>query len=201
MIATATKAFLADSVATLLINGSLSVQKMGHRAVENQEEGSRAHLKSPWWWLGLFIMVSGVSIHICALPYADMTLLAANSSLAIMGNLALSIWLFGEKWVWKYDAPALALIIAGCCSIVALSNKGEIEYNGSAMLDILLAWKAITFYCFVACFMVVCHITMKLFEKSLRTFETDADLADHKVRTEVNENPDPAQLVFTTKTD
>ena len=130
MIETATKAFLADSVATLLINGSLSVQKMGHRAVENQAGGSRAHLKSPWWWLGLTIMLTGITIHIFALPYADMTLLAANSSLAIIGNLILSMWLFDEKWVWKFDAPALALIIAGCCLIVSLSNKEEVKYDG-----------------------------------------------------------------------
>jgi len=180
--ATATKAFLADSVATLLINGSLSIQKLGHRQVENSDEGSRAHLKSPWWWLGFIIMISGLTIHICALPYADMTLLAANSSLAIIGNLILSIYLFDEKWVWKHDLPALALIIGGCCSIVALSNKEEIKYNGQAMLDILLAFKAICFYAFVACFMLICHVTMKKFEKALRTFEIDADLADHDVR-------------------
>ena len=182
MIETATKAFLADSVATLLINGSLSVQKLGHRQVENSEDGSRAHLKSPWWWAGFIIMLSGITIHICALPYADMTLLAANSSLAIIGNLILSIYLFDEKWVTKYDLPALALIIGGCCSIVALSNKEEIKYNGQAMLDILLAFKAICFYAFVACFMIICHISMKIFEKALRTFETDADLFDHTVR-------------------
>ena len=156
-------------------------------------------MKSPWWWLGFIIMLTGITIHICALPYADMTLLAANSSLAIIGNLILSIYLFDEKWVWKYDAPALTLIIAGCCSIVALSNKEEIKYNGQAMLDILLAFKAVCFYAFVAVFMVVCHISMKLFEKSLRAFETDADLADHLVRSEVNENPDPALLVFPPK--
>ena len=75
-------------------------------------------------------MVCGVSIHIIALPYADMTLLAANASLAIIGNLILSIYLFNEKWVWKFDCTAMALIIAGCSSIVLLSNKEQIEYNG-----------------------------------------------------------------------
>ena len=75
-------------------------------------------------------MVCGVTIHIIALPYADMTLLAANASLAIIGNLILSIYLFEEKWVWKFDCTAMALIIGGCCSIVLLSNKEQIDYNG-----------------------------------------------------------------------
>ena len=68
------------------------------------------------------------------------------------------------------------------------------------MLDILLAFKALCFYAFVTCFMIVSHISMKLFEKAIRTFETDADLADYNVRSEVNENPDPAMLVFPPKT-
>lgn len=201
LLETATKAFLADSVATVLINGSLSIQKLGHRAVENNEgDGSRAHLKSPWWWLGLTIMVTGVIIHICALPYADMTLLAANCSLAIIANLFLSIYLFNEKWITKYDLPALVFIIGGCSSIVALANKEEIKYDGQAMLDILLAYKALGFYAFVVTFMILSHVMMKRFEKALRTFETDADLFDYNVRQEVNDNPDPALLVFPNKT-
>lgn len=120
---TATKAFFADSVATLLINGSFSIQKLGHRDVENSEHGSRAHFYSKRWWLGFLVMVCGITIHVIALPYADMTLLAANASLAILGNLCLSIWMFDEKWVWKFDCTAMILIISGCCSIVLLSNK------------------------------------------------------------------------------
>ena len=127
-------------------------------------------------------MLTGVVIHICALPYADMTLLAANSSLAIIGNLFLSIWLFDEKWVTKYDLPALIFIIGGCSSIVTLANKEDIKYNGQAMLDILLAFKAVCFYSFVVCFMIICHVSMKIFEKALRTFEIDADLFDYNVR-------------------
>lgn len=68
-------------------------------------------------------MITGVIIHVVALPYADMTLLAANSALAILGNFALSIWLFEEKMVLKYDIPALVCIIGGSLSIVSLSNK------------------------------------------------------------------------------
>ena len=64
----------------------------------------------------------------------------------------------------------------------------------------LVLLRNVAFYAFVACFMIVCHISMKLFEKAIRTFETDADLADYNVRSEVNENPDPAMLVFPPKT-
>ena len=125
-----------------------------------------------------------MTIHIIALPYADMTLLAANASLAIIGNLILSIYLFEEKWVWKFDCTAMALIIGGCCSIVLLSNKEQIDYNGQQLLDKLTAWPAIAFYLFVSAFMgVTCYVTYA-FESALRTFESDAELHDHRLRVE-----------------
>ena len=129
-------------------------------------------------------MVCGVTIHIIALPYADMTLLAANASLAIIGNLILSIYLFEEKWVWKFDCTAMALIIGGCCSIVLLSNKEQIDYNGQQLLDKLTAWPAIAFYLFVSVFMGVTCYVMYAFESALRTFESDAELHDHRLRVE-----------------
>ena len=71
------------------------------------------------------MMLGGVAIHIIAVPYADLTLLAANSPLAIFANLFLSIWIFGEKWVWMYDMTALVFILTGCTLIVLLSNKSQ----------------------------------------------------------------------------
>ena len=173
---TATKAFLADSVATLLINGSFSIQKLGHRDVENSKQGSRAHLTSKTWWLGFCVMVCGVTIHICALPYVDLTLLAANASLAIVGNLFLSMWLFDEEWVWKYDLTAVVLIISGCITIAAMSNKEQKELKPEEMFALLRSWQAIIFYTFVFLFTIVTYYAMHVFERALRTFETDADL-------------------------
>lgn len=108
-------------------------------------------------------MLSGITIHIIALPYADMTLLAANASLAIIANLFLSIYLFDEKWVWKFDLPAMALIIGGCSSIVLLANKEQVEYTGQELLDKLTAWPAIFYYAFVSCFMGVTYSVMHCF--------------------------------------
>ena len=129
-MSTAIYAFLGDSVATLLINASFSVQKLGHREVEHTSTSKQAaglqnrdHMKSITWWLGITMMVSGVTVHLIALPYADLALLSANSSLAIMINLILSIWLFKEKFIPKYDLTATILIISGAFSIVLLANK------------------------------------------------------------------------------
>ena len=139
-------------------------------------------MSSKYWWLGFFIMLCGVIIHVIALPYADMTLLAANASLAIIANLVLSIYLFNEKWVWKYDCTAFALIIGGCSSIILLSNKEQIEYNGNELLDKLTAWPAIVFYILVSGFMALTCYTTFAFERALRIFESDSELYEHRLR-------------------
>lgn len=172
---TATKAFLADSIATLLINGSFSIQKLGHRAIERDEEHvGRGHLSSKVWWAGFLIMVVGVIIHVIALPYADMTLIAANSSLAVVCNLMLSIYLFEEKWVWRYDLPAVILIIGGSFSLAGIANKEQPEYDQEEMIKIIWNWPSIVFYVYLVVFVVTVHCMMYKFEKGLREFESDA---------------------------
>ena len=134
MLETATIAFFTDSLATTLINSSFSVQKLGHREMEqsgiNLDQNPRAHFKSYWWWIGFIIMVLGIIFHLAAVPYVDLTLLAANSSLAILVNLVLSIILFGEKFSFKYDLPAMFFIMGGSVLIVLLSNKKPRDYKG-----------------------------------------------------------------------
>lgn len=182
---TATKAFLADTVATMCINSSFSIQKFGLRDIENDKSaGNRGHCKSPIWWCGFTLTIIGVIIHLIAIPYADMTLLAANSSLAILLNIGLSIWLFGEKFIWKYDMPAFILIVGGSLTIVFISNKNQEEYEGQELIDILGSTRAVCFFVFVACWYLLTQWAMGRFEENMRQFETDADLYDHKTRSE-----------------
>ena len=127
-------------------------------------------------------MITGTIIHLIVLPYADMTLLAANSPIAIIANSMCSIWLFGEKFLWKYDLPAIVMIISGSISIVMLANTQQAHYDGQALLDLISEPKAILFFCFVAALIIITHIVLRIFYKKLRAFETDANHFDDKIR-------------------
>lgn len=192
---TATKAFLADSFATLLINASLSVQKLGHREVEkNESAGSRAHCTSLTWWMGTLLLAVGTLIHLVVLPYADLTLLAANGAVAILANLLLSIWLFNERFIWKYDLTAMLLLIGGTLAIVFVANKKQATYEGQELLDLIGDTKAVVFFIVVALMILLTHCGVYAFKRALRAFESDADLHDHKTRQEQGE--DAPGLVF-----
>lgn len=192
---TATKAFLTDSFATCLVSASFSVQKLGHREVEKKggNAGNRAHCWNLTWWMGMMLMMCGTVLHLILLPYADMTLLSANSSIAILANLFLSMWLFNEKFIMRYDLPALILIIGGTLCIILLANKQQEKYEGQALIDLIGETKAIIFFIIVGLFIIITHCVVYLFRKSLRNFETDADEYDQKAR---QENCDNKLLVF-----
>ena len=144
----------------------------------------------------MLLMASGTVIHLIVLPYADLTLLAANSALAIIANLLLSIWLFDEKIIWKYDLPGVILIIAGTLCIVLLANKKQEKYEGQAMMDLISHEKTIIFFIVVGLLVILTHFIIYAFKKALRTFETDADLHDHKTLQE-NADAGSKDLIFT----
>lgn len=83
-----------------------------------------------WRWLvGILAMIISVMIHIYCLQYLDLTLLAANTVNCVVAAVVLSTLILGEKFMWKYDLPALIFIATGCFLIVLGANKTETEYT------------------------------------------------------------------------
>jgi len=70
-------------------------------------------------------MASGSGVHVACLPFLDLTLVAVNASLGIVIAVALSVAVFGETFIWKYDAAGLAFICAGCTTVVLTANTIE----------------------------------------------------------------------------
>ena len=140
------------------------------------------------------VMLLGIIIHLAILPWLDLTLAAANSPLAIVVNIGLSVWLLGETFSCKYDCTAISLIIAGSFTIVLLSNKEQIEYEGDDLLNKLKTPKAIVFYIAVVLLYIAIFSGLNKFQLALRDFETDADLADFQTRKQ--EPVDETKLIF-----
>lgn len=63
------------------------------------------------------------------LPYADLILFTATSSLSVVYGVFLAVLILGEKLVWQYDAKAIALILGGCLLTVAQCNFSQETHN------------------------------------------------------------------------
>ena len=71
----------------------------------------------------LLLTVVGALGHFFALPFCDLTLLACNSSSAILLNVFIAWKYLGEKFVPKYDLTAMSLVSCGTMVIILISNK------------------------------------------------------------------------------
>ena len=125
-------AFLVDFIATAMNQASFAIQKVGHMDEEKRkrsgEESSDATIQKNMFCsfkglCGIFLVVVGSLGHFVALPFCDLTLIACNSSSAVLMNVFISTRWLGEKFVPKYDVSAMTLVFLGTLVIVLLSNK------------------------------------------------------------------------------
>ena len=72
---------------------------------------------------GVILVWVSAMIHLSVLPYLDITLTSANSTLGIIIAMVLSLIILKERFIVKYDLPGLLFIIAGCTTIVINANK------------------------------------------------------------------------------
>ena len=73
--------------------------------------------------IGLFLIAIGSVGHFLTLPFADLTLIACNSSSAVLINMIISYKHLGEKFVPRYDITAMFLVAIGTLAIIMTSNK------------------------------------------------------------------------------
>lgn len=125
-----------------------------------------------WRWLvGLFAICISVVIQIYMLKYLDLTLLGANAVTAVVAAVLLSTQILGEKFVFRYDLPALVLIILGCATIVLNSNKTDTKYSAEDVMALLRAPRTICFIGFCVTAIIISACTLSLVLRKLRQFE------------------------------
>ena len=128
------------------------------------------------------MLSAGNFIHLLCLPYADLVLLSATSPVAILANIVMSSWLFGERFMWRYDLPGIFLIILGTLLTVYLANAKQGKYDGERLIELCVAPKAICCYVFVLISVQQIYWLNGYFSKLLRTFEKDAEKHDQRLR-------------------
>ena len=125
-------AFSLDFIATVANQASFAIQKIAHMDEEKKkqtETSDKTIEKSVFCSLkgvfSLFLVIVGSLGHFLALPFCDLTLIACNSSSAVLINVFISWKYLGEKFVPKYDISAMLLVTIGTLIIILLSNKEQ----------------------------------------------------------------------------
>jgi hypothetical protein len=118
--------------------------KIAHSTADKKLTGSSGFKSARWIILGCGSVMVANLCHVCVFPFADMTLFASTSSIAIMMSVFLSIVMLGEKFIWAYDLPA-ALLICSCSGLTVMQMNHEINivYSRDHVIDLLFSFNAL----------------------------------------------------------
>ena len=125
--------------------------------------------------LGGVALTTAMIIHTQCLKYLDLTLVAANSASCIIAAIVLSTQVLGEKFILRYDLPALIFISAGCAVLVLNANMVQKSYTHDDVIDVLTATRTICFFSVsVICTWLLFGLIRTML-KGLRRFELDVE--------------------------
>lgn len=128
----------------------------------------------------MVFMMTGVVVHLCVLPFLDLTLVAGGACLGILVAMLLAIFILGERFNWKYDLLGLTFISVGCITIVLNANKVEQSFTGEEAVELILAPRALIFTVVCLSLIAINSCMLKRFLVNLRRFESEAE--DYQTR-------------------
>ena len=108
--------------------------------------------------------------------FADIVLLSFNATTAIIFQVILSIIFLKEVLIWRYDLPALTLIICGSSCILLSANFSDLPLTVAMMKDHLTSGKSIAFYAFTFVLINASFFIVRRMLRCLAIFELDAEV-------------------------
>ena len=148
-------AFFADLFGTFATQVAYILMKKGMHKVENTGLNglkARSGYLTCEWLSGFGLMMLGSFIHVIVLPFCDLVILSTITAAAIIMNQVMAVMYLKEKIVWKFDGPALLLILLGSILICALSSYSENSYTPDDIRELLWSGVTLAFFLMTAIF-------------------------------------------------
>ena len=113
--------------------------------------------------------------HFVALLFCDLTVIACNTSSAVIMNVFISWKWLGEKFVPKYDVTAIILVFAGTLLILLMANKDHQTFDTNALLKQLTTPQSLAYYGVTIILAITSHCLVPKILKTLKAFEADCE--------------------------
>lgn len=174
-------ALAIDTAATFVCQSGYIVQKKAHQSVESynsqqvREEDRKSGFITCTWVLGFLLSMFAAIVHASMTAFADIVLLSFNAATAIIIQVVLSMVFLKEVFIWRYDLPALILIISGSTCIIMTANFSELHLDVDTIKGCLTSVKSIAFY--VVAFMLLncTFVVVKKMLQYLAIFEHETE--------------------------
>ena len=116
---------------------SLVLMKVAHN--KNKREISIFKLLE--WWAGMLTLIVGSVINVVALGYGNQLMLASSSSISIIFNTLLSVFMLKEKF-FKSDGIAISIICIGSILFLSVAKDEDESLDENKLAS--LYWRPIS---------------------------------------------------------
>ena len=177
MYISTTVAYIIDVfLAEFPIAVSYLLQKIAHHKIEENNKSDMSSVKvycTCTWMIGFSLSVFGGTVGVLVLPYCDLVLLSTTVGISIILSNLLAMRFLGEKIIWKYDVPAFLLVVAGCTSIMLISEEDDQKLDKAQVLYLLRQPQTIIFSILTLLTLIVSLISFNRLGKNMKKFELD----------------------------
>lgn len=139
-----------DESAPLLGSGN-GKTSTGSSDSSKSSSTEKSYLQSPWWWLGITLMVLGECGNFLAYGFAPASVVSPLGVVALVSNCLIAPLMLHERFRLR-DALGVVIAVAGCVTVV-LSAKGSNPRLGADEIWKLIAtWE---FETYLACTVIL----------------------------------------------
>jgi uncharacterized membrane protein len=170
----AQRLFLGIFIATLggfVSSFGLVMQKLAHKVNEGLPPEEKSTFKVI---LGFACYISGTLIVVSSMPFAPQSIIAALTSVNLVGNAVFAPCLLKEK-ITKIDIVGTLFVVLGIVLVVIFGQKCSLSYTAEQLVDFFLAGGQVIYFTFMMLTIIAVVVYIRLTEAN---FWVDYDRAE-----------------------
>ncbi|EXJ80529.1 hypothetical protein A1O1_08675 [Capronia coronata CBS 617.96] len=136
----------ADHITGPSTEGSLQIpsdaqnHNHGHEKESNEDQDRPSYLKSPYWWLGLVLMVIGEAGNFLAYGFAPAHIVSPLGVVALVSNCLIAPMMLHEQFR-KRDFWGVLIAVAGAVTVVLSAQTSEEKLGPGELWATIRRWE------------------------------------------------------------
>lgn len=115
---------------------------------------TKHYLHSPWWWLGMVLMIVGESGNFLAYGFAPASIVSPLGVVALVANCLIAPLMLGEHFRVR-DGLGVMIAIAGCVTVVLSATGTDKRLDADQIWELITNWEFETYIGITLCLIVV----------------------------------------------
>ncbi|KEF60945.1 uncharacterized protein A1O9_02509 [Exophiala aquamarina CBS 119918] len=126
--------------------------KGSHEKDEDDDQGRESYLKSPYWWLGLILMIIGEAGNFLAYGFAPASIVSPLGVVALISNCLIAPLMLKEHFR-KRDFGGVLVAVAGAVTVVLSASSSEEKLGPGELLKTIKRWEFLL-YVVITCLLI-----------------------------------------------